>query len=107
MRAFGLDDEVPFYGLTSRQIFQSLQKATQAVGIRHPLHLHMNNLGIAGNIETALDTIDASQGLPLHLAHVQFYAYGKEGKNAFSSAGGRFRREDQRQSECHASTSAR
>jgi formylmethanofuran dehydrogenase subunit A len=86
MRAFGLDDEVPFYGLTSRKIFQSLQKATQAVGIHHPLHLHMNNLGIAGNIQTALDTIDASQGLPLHLAHVQFYAYGKEGPNAFSSA---------------------
>lgn len=90
MRAFGLDDEVPFYGLTSRQIFQALQKSTQAVGVHHPLHLHMNNLGIAGNIDTALETIDAAQGLPLHLAHVQFYAYGKEGKNAFSSASARF-----------------
>jgi formylmethanofuran dehydrogenase subunit A len=90
MRAFGLDDEVPFYGLTSRKIFQALQKSTQAVGIHHPLHLHMNNLGIAGNIQTALDTIDASQGLPLHLAHVQFYAYGKEGANAFSSAAAAF-----------------
>ncbi len=90
MRAFGLDDEVPFYGLTSRKIFQALQKATQAVGIHHPLHLHMNNLGIAGNIQTALDTIDASQGLPLHLAHVQFYAYGTEGANAFSSAAAAF-----------------
>ena len=90
LRVFGLDDEVPFYGLTSRQIFQALQKSTQAVGVHHPLHLHMNNLGIAGNIDTALDTIDAAQGLPLHLAHVQFYAYGKEGKNAFSSASARF-----------------
>jgi formylmethanofuran dehydrogenase subunit A len=90
MRVFGLDDVVPFYGVTSRQIFQALQRATQAVGIHHPLHLHMNNLGIAGNIETALATIDASQGLPLHLAHVQFYAYGKEGKNSFSSAGAQF-----------------
>jgi len=90
MRVFGLDDIVPFYGVTSRQIIKALQKATQAVGIHHPLHLHMNNLGIAGNIETALATIDAVQGLPLHLAHVQFYAYGKEGKNAFSSAGAAF-----------------
>ncbi|MEK4033795.1 formylmethanofuran dehydrogenase subunit A [Methylocystis sp. IM3] len=90
MRAFGLDDEVPFYGLSSRKIFQALQKATQAVGVHHPLHLHMNNLGIAGNIQTALDTIDASQGLPLHLAHVQFYAYGTEGANAFSSAAAAF-----------------
>ncbi|HXZ14482.1 MAG TPA: formylmethanofuran dehydrogenase subunit A, partial [Roseiarcus sp.] len=90
MRVFGLDDVVPFYGISSRQIFQALQKATQAVGIHHPLHLHMNNLGIAGNIETALATIDAARGLPLHLAHVQFYAYGKEGKNGFSSAGAQF-----------------
>ncbi len=90
LRVFGLDDEVPFYGLTSRQIFQALQKSTQAVGVHHPLHLHMNNLGIAGNIETALTTIDAAQGLPLHLAHVQFYAYGKEGKNGFSSASAQF-----------------
>ncbi|WP_166140865.1 formylmethanofuran dehydrogenase subunit A [Methylosinus sp. RM1] len=86
MRAFGLDEIVPFYGVTSRQIFKSLQKATQTVGIPHPLHLHMNNLGIAGNIDTALATIDAAEGLPMHLAHVQFYAYGLEGKNAFSSA---------------------
>ncbi|HXY57315.1 MAG TPA: formylmethanofuran dehydrogenase subunit A [Methylocystis sp.] len=90
MRVFGLEDVVPFYGVSSKQIFQALQRATQAVGIHHPLHLHMNNLGIAGNIDTALATIDASQGLPLHLAHVQFYAYGKEGKNGFSSAGAAF-----------------
>jgi formylmethanofuran dehydrogenase subunit A len=86
MRAFGLDEVVPFYGVTSRQIFKTLQRATAAVGIPHPLHLHMNNLGIAGNIDTALATIDAAENLPLHLAHVQFYAYGLEGKNAFSSA---------------------
>ena len=40
--------------------------------------------------ELQLATIDAAQGLPLHLAHVQFYAYGKEGKNGFSSAGALF-----------------
>ena len=90
MRAFGLDDVVPFYGVTSRQIIQTLQKATASVGVHHPLHLHMNNLGIAGNIQTALDTMDAAQGLPLHLAHVQFYAYGAEGKHGFSSASARF-----------------
>ncbi len=90
MRAFGLDDVVPFYGLTSRKIFQALQRATQAVGIRSSAASALNNLGLAGNIETALATIDAARGLPLHLAHVQFYAYGKEGKNGFSSAGAQF-----------------
>lgn len=86
VRSFSLDDVVPEYGLSSRQIFQKLQEAVVATKIRHPLHLHMNNLGLAGNVETALTTIDASQGLPLHLAHVQFYAYGTDGKNGFSSA---------------------
>jgi formylmethanofuran dehydrogenase subunit A len=90
VRSFSLDDVVPEYGLTSREIFQRLQRAVIATKIQHPLHLHMNNLGLPGNVETALATIDASQGLPLHLAHVQFYAYGKEGKNGFSSAAAQF-----------------
>jgi formylmethanofuran dehydrogenase subunit A len=90
VRSFSLDDVVPEYGLTSREIFQRMQRAVSQSGIRHPLHLHMNNLGLPGNVETALATIDASQGLPLHLAHVQFYAYGKEGKNGFSSAAAQF-----------------
>lgn len=89
VRSFSLDDVVPEYGLSSRQIFQKLQQAVVATKIRHPLHLHMNNLGLAGNVETAVATIEASQGLPLHLAHVQFYAYGTEGKNGFSSAAAR------------------
>jgi formylmethanofuran dehydrogenase subunit A len=90
IRHFSLDDEVPEYGLSSRAIFQKLQQAVNATKIRHPLHLHMNNLGLPGNVETAIATIDASQGLPLHLAHVQFYAYGTEGKNGFSSAAAKF-----------------
>ncbi len=45
--------------------------------------------GLAGNAETALATIAAAEGLPLHLAHLQFYGYGKEGKRGFSSAAAR------------------
>ncbi len=89
VRSFSLDDEEPEYGVSGRDIFTRLQRAVVKSGISHPLHLHMNNLGHAGNIETALLTIDAAQGLPVHLAHAQFYAYGKEGKNGFSSAASR------------------
>jgi formylmethanofuran dehydrogenase subunit A len=88
-RAFSLDDVVPHYGVTSRAIVEALQQAVYDLKIPHPLHLHMNNLGIAGNVETALATIDAARGLPMHLAHVQFYAYGTEGKRGFSSAAAR------------------
>jgi formylmethanofuran dehydrogenase subunit A len=85
-RAFSLDDVVPHYGVTSRSIVEALQRAVIDLKIAHPLHLHMNNLGIAGNVETALATIEAARGLPLHLAHLQFYSYGTEGKRGFSSA---------------------
>ena len=88
-RAFSLDDVVPHYGVTSRAIVEALQRAVIDLKITHPLHLHMNNLGIAGNVETALATIEAARGMPLHLAHLQFYAYGAEGKRGFSSAAAR------------------
>ncbi|MGP8232582.1 MAG: formylmethanofuran dehydrogenase subunit A [Methylovirgula sp.] len=84
-RTFDLDDTVPFYGVTSRQLTQALQQGVMDIGIAHPLHLHTNNLGVAGNVDTALRTLQAADGKPLHLAHLQFYAYGKEGKRGFSS----------------------
>jgi formylmethanofuran dehydrogenase subunit A len=85
-RSFSLDDVVPWYGMSSRAIVQALQHAVHELGVPHPLHVHCNNLGIAGNFENALATIAASEGLPLHLAHLQFYGYGKEGERGFSSA---------------------
>jgi formylmethanofuran dehydrogenase subunit A len=85
-RAFSLDDVVPWYGITSRDIVKALQHAVHDLGVPHPLHVHCNNLGMAGNAETALATIAAAEGLPLHLAHLQFYGYGKDGERGFSSA---------------------
>jgi formylmethanofuran dehydrogenase subunit A len=86
IRTFSFDDVVPAYGVSSRQIVKALQQAVHALGVPHPLHVHCNNLGLAGNFETALTTIGAAESLPLHLAHLQFYGYGKEGDRGFSSA---------------------
>jgi formylmethanofuran dehydrogenase subunit A len=86
VRAFSLDDVVPHYGVSSRQIVNALQHAVGALGVPHPLHVHCNNLGMPGNADTAIATIAAAEGLPLHLAHLQFYGYGKEGERGFSSA---------------------
>ena len=69
----------------SRDIVKALQKAVHDLGVPHPLHLHCNNLGMPGNFETALETIAAAEDLPLHLAHLQFYGYGAEGKEGISS----------------------
>ena len=71
------------------QIVKRCSTRCTTLGVPHPLHVHCNNLGIAGNVETALATIAAAEGLPLHLAHLQFYGYGTEGKRGFSSAAAR------------------
>jgi formylmethanofuran dehydrogenase subunit A len=85
-RTFGLDDEVPAYGVSSRAILQGLQRAVTALGVPHPIHVHCNNLGIAGNVDTAVATMEVAEGLPMHLAHIQFYGYGAEGPKGLSSA---------------------
>jgi len=82
---YSLDDVVPEYGVSSRQILNSLCNSIENLKVKHPLHVHCNNLGMPGNIETILDTIDSAEGRRMHLAHVQFYAYSKEGKRGFSS----------------------
>lgn len=90
VRTFRFDDEVPNYGVSSRKIVQALQRAVVDLGVQHPLHVHCNNLGVAGEgIDTVLETIEAAEGMPMHLAHVQFYAYGREGAREFSSAAAR------------------
>jgi len=88
-RSFGLDEMVPGYGVTSRAIVQALQYAVTGLGVPHPLHVHCNNLGLAGNVDTAVATIEAAEGLPIHFAHIQFYGYGSEGPDGLSSGAAR------------------
>ena len=82
---FNLDDVVPSYGVSSRDILTSLNKANEELKIKHPLHVHCNNLGVPGNIKTILETIKTAEGRRMHLAHVQFYGYDNKGKKGFSS----------------------
>jgi len=62
-----------------------LNKANEELKIKHPLHVHCNNLGVPGNIKTILETIKTAEGRRMHLAHVQFYGYDNKGKKGFSS----------------------
>ncbi len=85
VRSFDLDDIVPDYGVSSRHILQTLQRAACDIQLPHPVHVHCNNLGIPNNVDTAIATMEAAQGLPMHLAHIQFYGYGNQGERGFSS----------------------
>lgn len=86
VRAFGLDDVVPSYDLTSRQIVMALLDAVEAIGVPHPLHVHCSNLGLPGSHETLVATMQAAEGRRVHFAHAQFYSYARHEAGGFSSA---------------------
>ncbi len=85
-RKLNVDEPTPYYGVTPRKIVRSLSKAIAMLGVPHPLHIHASNLGVPGNFESTLATIDAAEGHPIHLTHVQFHSYGTDGDRRFSSA---------------------
>jgi formylmethanofuran dehydrogenase subunit A len=71
-----LDDEVEGLGVTPRRVLEAISGSVDELGLPHPVHVHCNNLGVAGNWRTTLDTLDTLQGRRAHLAHLQFHAYG-------------------------------
>jgi formylmethanofuran dehydrogenase subunit A len=88
-RKLDLDEPNAHYGVTPRQILTRLARAVSELGLAHPLHVHCNNLGVPGNIETTLKTMEAIEGWPIHLTHIQFHSYGMEGDRRFSSGAAR------------------
>jgi len=85
-RKLDVDENHTHWQVTPRQVVHTLARALRELGVPHPLHIHGSNLGVAGNIESTLQTIQALDGLPAHLTHIQFHAYGTDGPKKFSSA---------------------
>ena len=88
-RNLDVDEPHPHYNVTPRDILATLTRALHELSIPHPLHVHASNLGIPGNVVSTLATMDAADGLPIHLTHIQFHSYGTEGDRKFSSAAAR------------------
>jgi formylmethanofuran dehydrogenase subunit A len=84
-RKLDLDEKNQFYGVTPRDILLRLATAVKELGVPHPLHVHGCNLGIPGNLETTINTMEGINGLPMHMTHIQFHSYGTEGDFKFSS----------------------
>ncbi len=78
----GLDDLVYNHEVSPRQIITSLAQVNEELGLPHTIHLHCNNLGIPGNYETTIDTMEAVKGIKpwagrdtnVHIVHCQFNA---------------------------------
>jgi formylmethanofuran dehydrogenase subunit A len=75
-RSTGLDDSVPHFDVTPRQIILSVAQAAHELKLPHPVHIHCNQLGMPGNWRTTLETMQALEDRRGHLTHIQFHSYG-------------------------------
>jgi len=86
-----IDDPVPNFNITPREIMRGLIKVNKKLNMPHTIHLHTNNLGVPGNYQTTIDTMDAlrdlsTDGKPVaHITHVQFCAFKGENWRKFKS----------------------
>jgi formylmethanofuran dehydrogenase subunit A len=81
-----IDDQVGGRALTPRAILETLTDAANALRLPHPVHIHCNNLGVAGNAATTLASMDAVAGRRAHFTHLQFHSYGGGSGQPWGSA---------------------
>ena len=85
----GLDDAVDGRAVTPRAVLETLTDATNALRLPHPVHIHCNNLGVAGNAATTLASMESVAGRRAHFTHLQFHSYGGGNGQPWSSAAAR------------------
>ncbi|MCA9266002.1 MAG: formylmethanofuran dehydrogenase subunit A, partial [Planctomycetales bacterium] len=83
----GLDQAVDHFLVTPRQIIQGVAQAAGELRLPHPVHIHCNNLGMPGNWQTTLETMQSLEGHRGHITHIQFHSYGGSDadENTFNS----------------------
>ena len=82
-----IDDPVAGTGrVTPRRLLELAATTAETLGLAHPPHVHCNRLGVAGNVQTTLDTLKALEGRRVHLTHLQFHAYGRGPRGQVRSA---------------------
>jgi len=88
----GINDNVPNFDVTPAEIITSLARANEMLRLPHSIHVHFNNLGKPGNYTTAIETLDLLKDIKpsrmrqiVHVAHMQFSAYGGTSWRDFES----------------------
>jgi formylmethanofuran dehydrogenase subunit A len=73
-----IDDQVPGYNLTPRDIIRGLCKVNKLLNMPHTIHLHTNNLGTPGNYASTLETMKCMEDLATddkpvcHITHIHY-----------------------------------
>jgi formylmethanofuran dehydrogenase subunit A len=86
-----LDDQVPHFCTTPREIIRGLCKVNRLLNLPHTIHVHTNNLGTPGNYLTTLETMKCVEDLAteqrpaIHITHCQFSAFSGENWRTITS----------------------
>lgn len=93
-RGIDIDDQIPSFNITPRDIIKDMGNAAQLLNLPHKLHIHCNRLGYPGNYLTTLKTIDITKDISrisetpaLHITHVQFTGYKGDSWSSLESGG--------------------
>ncbi|MFA6332027.1 MAG: formylmethanofuran dehydrogenase subunit A, partial [Methanoregula sp.] len=95
LNCLSLNDPVPYFEITPREIIKGLMEANEYLGLPHSIHVHQNNLGNPGNYPDTIESLKLAEGVKthnkfgreqvLHSTHLQFHSYGGEGWKDFCS----------------------
>ncbi|PKL69912.1 MAG: formylmethanofuran dehydrogenase subunit A [Methanomicrobiales archaeon HGW-Methanomicrobiales-1] len=95
LNCVSLDDPVPYFEVTPREIIKGLLEANEYLGLPHSMHMHQNDLGNPGNYKGTIESLKISEGVKpknkfgreqvMHSTHLQFHSYGGTGWGDFES----------------------
>lgn len=81
-----LDTPLLSGSITQRDWLREIAAAVQALRLPHSVHIHSGDLGHTGSWSSFSKTVDALEGLPAHLCHIQFYSYAADARGRMVSA---------------------
>ena len=95
LNCISLDDQVPYFEVTPREIITGLMQANEYLGLPHSMHMHQNDLGNPGNYKLTIDSLKLTEKVKpknkfgreqvMHSTHLQFHSYGGTGWGDFES----------------------
>jgi formylmethanofuran dehydrogenase subunit A len=80
-----LDTPIGSTRVTPRAILETLVDASESLALPHATHIHCNNLGLPGNVQTTIESMRAVTGRRAHFTHLQFHAYAAGQTGAWQS----------------------
>jgi len=92
-KGLDLDEQVPGYNITPRDVIKAIGEASQALNLPHPIHVHCNKLGHPGNYIITINTMNLAKDfarreeVSMHITHVQFTGYKGDSWTTLESGG--------------------